>query len=181
MESEGEPMAVSKKFQVPMRTAMMMVLTAAVASALFVKVFQHTSAAGVGWNVDAPSLFLTAILLTAVALGSWKEHSSFQIMLQLTIACLGYLVLIQIGEAALLRATRYWFQASFALTVCAPLLARRYVKARLPRGPWRTWWKRTCEAVFFSFLNLVLVSAGGLCQTALYYLLVEFLHVPGAP
>jgi hypothetical protein len=175
-------MAWSKKYQVPMRTVMMMVLTAAVACALFVKVFQHTAfAAGTGWSVDAPSLFLAAILLTAVALGSWKEHSSFQIMLQMTIACLGYLVLIQIGEASLLRTMRYWFQASFALTVCAPLLARRYVKATLPRGPRRAWWKRTCEAVFFSFLNLMLVSAGGLAQTALHYFLLEFLHLPGAP
>jgi hypothetical protein len=175
-------MAWSKKFQVPLRTLMMIVLTAAAACALFAKVFQHTAGiTGTAWAIDVPTLFLLGILLTAVALGSWKAHSSFQIMLQIAIACLGYLVLIQVGEAPFPRATRYWFQTTFALTVCVPLMARRYVKARLPKGPRRDWWKKTCEAVFFSFLNLVLLSTGGMCQTALHFLLMEFLHLPVAP
>ena len=48
------------------------------------------------------------------------------------------------------------------------MLARRYVKAGLPRGPRRDWWKKTCEAIFFSFLTLLLVTAGGLLQAAVY-------------
>jgi hypothetical protein len=175
-------MAWSKKYQVPLRTLMMIVLTAGVACALFVKVGQHTAAiTAVGWKVDVPTLFLLAILLTAVALGSWKEHSSFQIMFQITLACFGYLILLQLAETPFPRATRYWFQATFALAVCAPLVARRYVKSKLPRGARRDWWKKTCEGVFFAFLNLVLVSAGGVFQTALQFLLLEFLRLPIAP
>jgi hypothetical protein len=166
-----------RRFQIPMRTLMMIVLTAAVGCALFVKVFQHTSGiTSAGWGIDVPSLLLLGIVLTAAALGSWKEHSSFQVMLQIAIACLGYLILIQIGEAQFQRAIRYWFQTSFALTVCLPLLARRYVKSRLPRGPRRVWWKKTCEAVFFSFLNLVLISAGGLFQGGIWLLMTEFVR-----
>ncbi len=155
---------------------MMMVLTAAAATALFAKVHQHTGAMGQpGWGIDVPSLLLLAVVLTAVALGSWKEHTSVQIMLQITIACLGFLVLLQVGEAQYERATRYWFQSLFAVTVCAPLVARRYVKAKMPRGARRNWWKKTCEAVFFSFLNVVLISAGGAFQGTLYMLLNQFL------
>jgi hypothetical protein len=169
-------MLTIRKLQIPMRTAMMMVLTVAVAAALFVKVFEHTSGIpSTGWGIDVPSLLLLAIVLTGTALGSWKEHTSFQIMLQIAIACLGYLVLIQIGEAQFERATRYWFQTTFALTVCLPLLARRYVKSKLPKGPRKAWWKKTCEAVFFSFLNLVLILAGGLFQGSIYLLMTEFM------
>jgi hypothetical protein len=169
-----------KSFQLSLKTIMMVVLTAAAASALYAKVYLHTGALA-GWGTDVPSLFLLAIVLTSFALGNWKEHSLVQIMLQITISCLVYLVLIQISEAQFDRAMRYWFQGSFALLVCLPLLARRYVKSRMPRGPRRNWWKKTCEAVFFSFLTIILVSAGGLFQWALYMLLSEFLKIPPVP
>jgi hypothetical protein len=168
-----------RKFQLSLKTIMMIVLTAAAASALFAKIYQHTGIFP-GWGIDAPSLFLLAILLTAFALGNWKEHGPFQIMLQITLACLGYLVLIQISEAQFERATRYWFQGVFALTVCAPLLARRYVKSNVPRGPRRDGLKKTCEAVFFSFLNIVLLSGGALFQGVVYLLVTQFLKIPPA-
>jgi hypothetical protein len=153
-----------------MGAIMMFVLMAAAAMALFVKVLNLTDAAAVpaGWRVDVPSLFLLAILLTAVALGSWKEHTSVQIMLQVALACVSCLTLIWIGEAKYERAIRYWCQATFAATVTLPLVARRFIKARVPKGPKRDWWKKTCEAVFFSFLTMLLVSAGGLIQFAVY-------------
>ena len=91
-----------------------------------------------------------------------------QIMLQVTLACFGCLTLIWIGEAQYERAIRYWCQATFAATVTLPMLGRRFVKSGLPRGPRRDWWKKTCEAVFFSFLTMILVSAGGLLQAAVY-------------
>jgi hypothetical protein len=169
-----------RKFQLSLKTIMMVVLTAAAASALFSKVYQHTGGLP-AWGTDVPSLFLLAVLLTSLALGNWKEHSFVQIMLQITISCLGYLVLIQISEAHFERAIRYWFQVAFALTVCVPLLARRYAKLRLPRGPRRNWWKKTCEAVFFSFLNVILVSGGGVFQWALYMLLSEFVKMTPVP
>ena len=53
------------------------------------------------------------------------------------------------------------------MTVTFPLLGRAIVKSRLPRGPRRDWWKKTCEAVIFSFLNILLVTAGAVVQVAI--------------
>jgi hypothetical protein len=170
-----------------MGTIMMFVLMAGAALALFTKI-QHltgvvTRPAGTlpGWKIDVPSLFLLAIALTAIALGSWKEHTAVQTMLQVTLTCLGCLTLIWIGEAQYERAIRYWFQATFAGTVTLPMLARRFVKAGLSRGPRRDWWKKTCEAVFFSFLNMMLVTVGGLLQTAVYLVGSELLAKAAGP
>ena len=179
---ESDAMRLLRKVRFSMGTIMMFVLMAAAAMALFVKIRQHTAAAlPPGWKIDVPSLFLLAIGLTAVALGSWKEHSAVQIMLQVTLACVGCLTLIWIGEAQYERAIRYWCQAMFAATVTIPMLARRFVKSGLPRGPRRDWWKKTCEAVFFSFLTMILVTAGGLFQVAVYALSVEFLGRSTSP
>ena len=169
-------MQLIRKIRFSMGTIMMFVLMAAAAMALFVKIQRLTRATLVGspippgWNLDVPSLFLLAIALTAVALGSWKEHSAVQTMLQVTMACVGCLSLIWIGEAQYDRAIRYWCQGTFAATVTLPMLARRFVKSSLPRGPRRDWWKKTCEAIFFSFLTMMLVTAGGLLQVAVYML-----------
>jgi hypothetical protein len=99
----------------------------------------------------------------------------------MTLTCLGCLVLIWIGEAQFERGIRYWFQATFAITVTVPLVARRMVKEHMPRGERREWWKKTCEAVFFSFVNMMLVTVGGLLQAAVYWGALSFLATPGAP
>jgi hypothetical protein len=169
-------MTLIRKIRFSMGTIMMFVVMAAAAMALFVKIQQLTGAALAGgamppgWILDVPSLFLLAIALTAVALASWKEHSAVQTMLQVTLACVGCLSLIWIGEAKYDRAIRYWCQGTFAATVTLPMLARRVVKSAMPRGPRRDWWKKTCEAIFFSFLTMMLVTAGGLIQAAVYML-----------
>ena len=167
-------MGLIQKIRFPMSTIMMLVIMSAAGMALFVKIQQVTERviapvglAG-GWNFDVPSLFLLAIVLTAVALSAWKEHSAVQTMIQVTLACFGCLTLIWVSEAQYDRTIRYWCQATFAMTVTLPMLARRYVKASMVRGPRRDWWKKTCEAVFFSFLTLMLVAAGGLLQVAVY-------------
>ena len=73
-----------------MGTIMMFVVMAAAVMALYVKIDEHTgSALPAGWKLDVPVLFLLAIVLTALALGSWKEHTAVQIMLQVTLACVG--------------------------------------------------------------------------------------------
>jgi hypothetical protein len=168
-----------RRLRFSMRTMTMLVLTAAAALALFAKIRQHAAdIVAPGWSNDAPSLFLFAIGLTAVALGSWKEHTAVQVMLQMTLACVGCLILIQIGEARYERSIRYWFQATFAATVTLPLLARRFVKSELPRGPGRDWWKKSCEAVFFSFLNLMLAIVGGLLQIAISEIGSELMNSP---
>jgi hypothetical protein len=161
-------MRVARVIRFSMATIMMFVLTVAAGMALFVKISEHTDGAlPKGWNFDVPCLFLLAIVLTAVALGSWKEHTAVQIMLQVTIACFSCLTLIWIGEAQYERAIRYWCQAAFAVTVTIPMVARRFIKSSMPRGPRRDWWKKTCEAAFFSFLTMLLVSAGGAIQILL--------------
>jgi hypothetical protein len=163
-------MQLLRKIRFTMGVLMMFVLMAAAAMALFVKIHQHADPLPMGWKVDVPSLFLLAIGLTALALGSWKEHSAVQIMLQVTLACVGCLTLIWIAEAQYERAIRYWCQGMFAATVTIPMLARRFVKTGMARGPRRDWWKKTCEAVFFSFLTMMLVTAGGLVQAGVYAL-----------
>jgi hypothetical protein len=161
---------------------MMFVLTAGAASALYAKIVQHMGAAGgLGWKFDVPTLGLLAIFLTAIALGSLKAHSAVQIMLQATLACLGCLTWIWIAEAHYERAIRFWFQGVFAVAIAFPLLARMVVKSTIPRGPRRTWWKKTCEAVVFSFLNIVLVSAGAMAQAAIIGYGSEFFAQPSVP
>jgi hypothetical protein len=158
-----------------MATIMMFVLMVAAGMALFVKIQAHTDGVlPAGWNIDVPTLFLLAIVLTAVALGSWKEHTAVQIMLQVTLACLSCLTLIWIGEAQYERAIRYWCQGTFAVMVTLPMVGRRFVKSRMPRGPKRDWWKKTCEATFFSFLTMLLVSVGGAIQLLISEVAPEF-------
>jgi hypothetical protein len=172
-------MRLIRRIRFSMGTIMMFVLMAAAVMALFVKIHQHTDAVlPAGWKIDVPSLFLLAIGLTAVALGSWKEHSAVQIMLQVTLACVGCLTLIWIGEARYERAIRYWCQGMFAATVTIPMLARRFVKIGMARGPRREWWKKTCEAISFSFLTMILVTAGGLLQAAVYALATNIPSLP---
>src|SRR5688572_2990196 len=153
-------MPILGRFRFSLATIMMLVVTAAAASALFAKVSHLIQGTTSGtWDFDTPTLAVLAVALTALALGAWKEHSAVQTMLQATLAYVGYLSVIWISEAGLDRLLLYWLQMAFALTVALPLLARRYVKAALPRGPSRSWWKKTCEAVAFSFLNMLLVVA----------------------
>jgi hypothetical protein len=161
---------------------MMFVVTAGAASALYVKILQHMGAIGaLGWKFDVPTLCLLAIFLTAIALGSLKAHSAVQTMLQATLACLVYLTFIWIAEAQYERAIRFWFQGAFAVTVAFPLLARAIVKSTIPRGPRREWWKKTCEACVFSFLNIVLVSVGAAAQAAIIGYGSEFFGRPLSP
>jgi hypothetical protein len=172
-------MRLMPRIRFRMGTIMMFVAMTAAVMALYVKIDQHTgNAVPAGWKFDVPILFLLAIFLTALALGSWKEHTAVQIMLQVTLACVGCLTLIWIGEAQFERAIRYWCQGMFAATVTIPMIVRRLVKTGLPRGPRRDWWKKTCEAAFFSFLTMLLVTAGGLLQAAVYVVGIELLKLP---
>ena len=93
-------MQLIRKIRFSMGTIMMFVLMVASAMALFVKIQEYTDSAALpGLKTDVPSLLILAIVLTAVALGSWKEHTVVQIMLQVTLACFIMLTLIWIGEA----------------------------------------------------------------------------------
>ncbi len=119
---------------------------------------------GTTWKVDSPTLVVLAIVLTAVALGAYKAHSAAQVLLQVTLGCLGYLSLLWLFESESYRILTYWFQTTFAVTVAGPMLARRFVKSSMPRGPRRDWWKKTLEAVVFSFFNVLLIALGAFIQ-----------------
>lgn len=158
-------MLLFRKMQFSMALVMMMVVTAAAASALFAKVRAHVPASNQLYlKIDAPILFVLSIGLTAVGLGALKAHSAGQTMLQITVACLGYVSLFGLAESGRERPLLYWFQFSFGLLVTGPLLARRLVKTEMERGPRRDWWKRTTEALFFAFLTMILVLFGVLLQ-----------------
>ncbi len=154
-----------RKMRFTMATVMMMVVTAAVASALFAKARDHIPTAQYPYlSVDAPAVFVLSITLTAIALGALKAHSAGQIMLQIVLASLAYLGLISLAEAGFVRPLLYWFQACFALLATAPLIARSYVKTEMERGPRRTWWKKTTEAILFSFFTIFLVLVASFLQ-----------------
>jgi hypothetical protein len=158
-------MTVLRKMRFSLATVMMLVVVAAAVSALFAKVYRYAPADTKPYlKIDAPVLFTLSIVLTAVALGALKSHTAFQTMLQVTLACVGFLSLIWMAEQGWERPLLYWFQVSFGILVTVPLLARRIVKSEMARGPRRTWWKGTLEAVFFSFLSMMLVLLGLLLQ-----------------
>jgi hypothetical protein len=148
-----------------MATAMMLVATAAAGSAFFVKVQKHAPGRRPHMKVDAPVLAVLAVGLTAVAVGAYRGHTASQMMLQMTIACLAFVVLIGMAEAKMDRAMLYWFQAAFGLVVTIPLLARRAVTTRMEPGPRRDWWRGTCEALVFSFVTMILVVLGFFAQS----------------
>jgi hypothetical protein len=160
-------MAILGRVRFSLATGMMLVVTAAAASAFFVKLSKYSENIAPASSIsklDPPILVTLAIGLTAVALGALKGHSAAQMMLQATLAYLGYLSLIWLSEGGWARLVLYWFQIAFALTVALPLLARRLVKSGMPRGPRRTWWKRTFEAMAFAFLNMLLVAVGAMIE-----------------
>lgn len=157
--------------------AAMLVVASAAGSALFAKIYRLLNSNGGGgstlpWlQVDVPAVLVLGIALTAISLGSYKGHSPGQVMLQATLACLGYLSLISIIEAGLFRLQVYWLQAWFALLVAGPLVARRFVKTTLPRGDRRAWWMKSLEAVVFSAVNMALVGLGAALQ---WYMVLAF-------
>jgi hypothetical protein len=158
-------MKLLRKFRFSMAMIMMMVVTAAAASALFAKVWMHIPTSNQPYlKIDAPILFVLSIALTAIALGALKGHSAWQMMLQITVACLSYVSLIGLAETGRERPLLYWFQVGFGVLVTAPMLARQVVKNEMERGPKRTWWKKTCEALVFAFLTMILVLAGILLE-----------------
>ena len=164
------------KIRFNMATGMMFVVSAAVASALFVKVYQFIPGVGQTYlKIDAPALFIVSIALTAIGLGALKNHSAVQTMLQITVACLGFLILIELGEMHLKRPLLYWFQGCFGLYVTVPLVVRNIAKRDLPRGPRRTLWKNNCETIFFAFLTMTLVFLGVFLQWAVCMLGGQFI------
>jgi hypothetical protein len=145
--------------RITLAAGLMVVLTAATGSALFVKVVEYAPVSNeLFTKLDAGILVTGAIALTAIALGSLKKHNLVQMLLQATLAFFGALTIIWLAEGEHTRALSYWFQTCFLLTVVIPSVARRIVSQSMPRGPRRRFWKNTLEAVIFSFLKFLAVG-----------------------
>ena len=140
---------------------MLRVVTAAAGSAVYARVFRLVAnAAPSTYNHDVAALFVLGIVLTALALAARKRHTAVQAMIQITLACLGFLTLIAVADLKSERPAFWWYQLTFALLVVGPLIARRRARTRMQRGPRRIWWMNTYEAIAFSFLNMLLVFTG---------------------
>lgn len=163
-------MALASRLRIRMSTVMAMVAAAGAGSALFSKVHHMLKPKPFGgMAVDFAAILVLGIGLTAIALGAARRHTTVQTMLQMTIVFLMLLVLFQMGEVGkvspwMRRATFYWFQACFLLTVVLPALAIRLAPPVDPDSPRSRWWRGTFEAVLASFGNLCLVIAGALLQ-----------------
>lgn len=153
------------KFRFSIGALMMFVLMVAAGAALFVKILEKD-------DPNAPPVYpieaLVAIVLPTIALGAWRNHTATQIMLQATLVCLVCLSAYWSIATNHERAVSCWYQSMFALTITLPMLVRRHVKATWPRGPRRESWKKTCEAVLFSFLTFLIMTIGNFFQF-LYY------------
>jgi hypothetical protein len=147
------------RFRFTMATVMLLVVTSAAASALFAKVHALTPASGAPYlsNVDSGILVIATVVMVGATLGTLKGHSPAQIMLQVTLACLGLYLFLTMVEAKLRHPLLYWLHACFLVLVLIPALVRRAAKDRIERGPARNRRKRTCEAIMFSFVTMMIV------------------------
>ena len=150
------------RLRISLATLMIIVITAAAASALFSRLVRHMPAGSAPASIryDVATLVVMAVVLTGMAIAARKGHSPRLAMFQITVACLGYLGLLSLAEISTGRPIFYWYQATFAALVVVPLIARRLVKRRIEKGPRRTLWMKRCESVAFAFLNMVLVLIG---------------------
>lgn len=150
-----------------MATVMYLVVTSAAAIALMVRLGRHITPIpqfGSAIRYEIAGLFVAAIVLTGAALAARKRHSPYLAMLQITVACLGFLLLISLVEVEYFRPALYWYQATFAVLVVIPLVIRRIIKLRMEKSPLRASRMKLCESFAFAFLNMVLVLIGVLVQ-----------------
>ncbi len=150
------------RLRISMATVIIVVFTTASASALFSRLARHMPPTPVTPTLryDVATLFVAAIILTGMAIAARKGHSPRLAMLQVTVACLGYLGLISLAEVNKGRPVFYWYQVTFAALVVVPLVIRRIIKSGMEKSPRRAQWMKTCESFAFAFLNMVLVLIG---------------------
>ena len=153
--------------RISIATVMMLVVTAATASGLAARMLSSGLAPALAGAVpgarssDIVAVLIAAVVLTALMLATRKRHTANQTMLQIAATCLGLLYLLSLPDITSKRLQLYWLQVLFAVLVVGPLLARRAVRTRMDRGPRRSWWMGTFEAIAFAYLNMLLVGIGG--------------------
>ncbi|RUL89209.1 hypothetical protein [Tautonia sociabilis] len=88
----------------------MLVLAASAASALFAKLVAlidgSTMSSWKRYTYDIPALTVLGVMLTAIALGAYKRHSTAQVLFQATLACLALLAALAMAELGWNRAPR---------------------------------------------------------------------------
>lgn len=120
-----EAPAAPRRFRVSMRTLMIFVLAAAVASALFIELARPFKAKSLTtWAIDVPTIVLLGIALNAVALGCWLRISPDRVLVQFTLCCLLVLGGVWLWQSKFDRGLLYWLQISFAVVVVVPLAGR---------------------------------------------------------
>jgi hypothetical protein len=153
--------------RVTLGTAMVAVLTAAAASALFAKIHRvltpvpsNTRATPLGLARDYPLVTLLAVGLTGIVVGCARRSGPNATMLPIAAACGVGLVLIWVVESHTAY-TIYLFEALFGLLFALPLLARR-LASRMEGGPWRARTIAVLDLLINCFLIVVfsLVGAG---------------------
>lgn len=164
-------MANPMRFRISMASIMVLVVAAAAASALFAKIVKIISDAFGEYKYDAGAVVIIAIALTAIALGTLRNHSGVQMMIQAAGTYLGFLSLLWIIDGEHMRAVFYWFQASFAGMIVFPLLARRFAGVEPEAGAEPGWLGRVLETLPLIFCNIVLVTIGQFfyCLMILYF------------
>jgi len=109
--------------------------------------------------IDLPVILPIGISLHAIAIGAWLNHSTKQILVQITLCCLWILGGIWIAKAEQQRLFTYWLQISFTLAVVLPLLARRHLRSKQHRRPFDEFILSNINIILFSYLNFVVIIA----------------------
>lgn len=161
----------TRRLRFTMRTLMIFVLTAAVASAMFGELARLLKGLPMNLAIDVPSIVLTAIALNAVALGCLLRLSVDQVLVQITVCCLLVLAGAWLWEWKLDRGLRYWLQASFAAVVVLPLLIKA---AAMSEDDPSTRSRRVVagvEVLLLAYANYVAILVVAMFQTLILVLL----------
>src|SRR4051812_16155527 len=90
---DTSPGAPARRLRVRMSTLMVFVLTAAVASALFVELRRLLKPMGSSARVDidVPTVLILGLALNAAALGALRRLAPVQVLVQISVCCLLFL------------------------------------------------------------------------------------------
>ena len=148
---EGSP------FRLTLSTIMIAVLASATSTAMTVRVYQFLEGDEEGEEVAA--LLLIAVILTAIAIGSWRRSSLAAILLQITVCCAFIAGVVELAEP-FPRVFRYTLQVWSALFVALPLVIRRYATPSSPSKRQRPRLVALSEFLLGCGANLMLVWIG---------------------
>ncbi|SIO25828.1 hypothetical protein SAMN05444166_3292 [Singulisphaera sp. GP187] len=169
---ELEPNVLPGRFRLTMRTMMIAVLTAAMASALFSELWRLLKASSTSnVHVDVPTIVILGICLNAVAIGCWGRLTLEQTFIQIAICCLMVLTAAWIWESKLTRLMRYWLQLSFAVGVVLPLFVRTIIVDKKKPTPRTRRIASNINNIIFAYINFIIVLIVAVFQLLVLYVL----------